>query len=115
MIFEMVRDGVRRSLADSTTGTYTAWDADGNIVETRPLTPAEVASFAAAQAVEDASSNRQSLEGKLTAWRQANAVFLGLDDAQRAAGSQHQVVRLTRQCNALIRLTLQQLDSGNDA
>jgi len=75
MIFEMVRDGVRRSLVDSVAGTFTKWDAKGNVIEARPLTPDEVASFAAAQAFEDQSANRKSVEDKLSAWLDLNRTF----------------------------------------
>jgi len=98
---------------DTTAGTHTAWDAKGNVIETRPLTPAEVASFAAAQAFEDQSANRKSVEDKLSAWLDLNRTFLTEDAATQATHTERQIARLTRQVNALIKLALNKLDTDD--
>jgi len=106
-------DGILREELAGDSGTYTKWDVKGNVTTTRPLTPDEVASFAAAQAVEDQSTNRRSLEDKLSTWLDLNKAFLLEDAATQATHAARQIARLTRQVDALIKLALNELGDAD--
>jgi hypothetical protein len=60
-----------------------------------------------------ADLTRQQLQEKARAALAANATFLGIT-SPTAAQVTTQVQRLTRECNALIRLMLEQLDTADD-
>lgn len=105
----------RAIVLDVAAGTCTMWDEGGSLVASRPLTEDELAATAAVAAVEARGENRRTLEERLSAWLETNTAFLGWDQARQETGMRQQVVRLTRQSNALIRLALTRLDSVSDA
>lgn len=90
------------------TSTYTATDASGNVVETRPVTPDE-----AAEATEDQDdTNAATIRTGLVTAFQNNQTYLGLaspTNAQVVA----QVKALTRQMDGIIRIVAGLLDSSS--
>lgn len=98
---------------DSDAGTYTRWDESGKVVEQRPLAPEEVARFAAGAAAhaaaEQAETNGRTLEQRLRTLLARNGEFLALT-APTVAERNAQTARLTRECSALIRYVLRDLD-----
>lgn len=89
---------------------YTAFDAAGTVTTQRALTGAEAAELAAADAAAAAATNAGTLQQRAQNALQANANYLAVaapTNAQVAA----QVQLLTKECSALIRLLLGQLDS----
>ena len=100
---------------DTTAGTVTEFDPPGSPSGvTRPMTPAEVAEFAAIEATDGANANESTLQARLRAFRTRNNEFLALA-TPTAAQRNAQVARLTREANALIRLALRDLANIDDA
>lgn len=111
---------------DSVALTYTVLNGQGQQVSQRPLTAPETAEVQARAAAQTAEANGESLRTKAQTALTANQTYLGL--AALPAGSaltttqlttavralRSQVDALTRQNNALIRLTLQQLNDISD-
>lgn len=98
---------------DSDADTYTRWDESGEVVEQRPLAPEEVARFAAHAAAEQAETNGRTLEQRLRTLLTRNAEFLALA-SPTVAERNAQTARLTRECSALIRYVLRDLDDIGD-
>jgi hypothetical protein len=98
---------------DSAAGTYTRWDQAGTVVETRPLSAAEVADFTSQQAQATTDANTATVKQRAQAALTANATFLALASPTNAQ-TLAQVQRLTKECSALIRLALSQLDTITD-
>ena len=98
---------------DSDAGTYTRWDESGKVVEQRPLTPDEIAAASAASAswgiAEQAETNGRTLEQRLRTLLARNGEFLALA-SPTVAERNAQTARLTRECSALIRYVLRDLD-----
>ena len=81
-----------------------------------PAFTANLTAAATADAAEQAqAANGATLRQRASAALQANAAFLALPAAQQAAQAASQIVRLTRQNSALIRLVLGALDSTADS
>lgn len=99
----------RKEQWDSVSGLYTSWDQQGSQTTQRPLTAQESAQLAAQDAASVADGNRAALQQRAQAALTANATYLGLA-SPTAAQTTAQAQRLTKQCNALIRLLLNQLD-----
>lgn len=97
---------------DSEAGTFTAWDPDGNVTETRPLTEEEAASLAEAEVAAQATVTQQTIAERILGMLAANDEYLAIEnpsDAQVRA----QVEQLTRLCNGVIRLSFEQLDTAD--
>lgn len=104
-----VSDGTRtveRWTNEGTAGYYT-----GNpLARQRALTTAEAADLAAMDAGNTQASNRSTLTDRATTALTTNVAFLGLASPTNAQ-TLAQVQTLTKECSALIRLLLNQLDS----
>lgn len=104
---------------DSETGTYTAWDDRGNVVEQRPFTSGEDAAFRERVKEEARTTNQAAIVQQARTAVSSNASYLAIGtptNAQVAA----QVRALTQQNNKIIRVLLgvvlgdrSQLDSTN--
>ena len=108
---------VSREVWDDTTSTYTVYDGSGNVVSTRPYTPAELQTvaddLAAATLAASRSVNAESITTKAQQALTANAAYLAIP-APTAAEVRTQTERLTREVSGLIRLLLNQLDDISD-
>jgi hypothetical protein len=98
---------------DSGAGTYTTWDKNGEQTSQRPLTPAEVAAFAAEDAAATADANGTAIRVKVSSALTVNAAFLALSSPTNAQ-TLARVKTLTRECSALIRLLLGALTDASD-
>lgn len=108
-------NGQTSRIWDTTAGTVTEFDPPGaQSGVTRPMTPAEIAEFAAIEASDGVNANETALQTRLRAFRARNNEFLALT-APTAAQRNAQVARLTREANALIRLALRDLANIDDA
>lgn len=89
-------------LWDLTAGTYTHWDTDGSVLQSRPLTGDESAQLAAIQAGQTAAASIATIYDLTQQALTDNDTYLGLaapsSDEQTA-----QLRRLTRQVQALMR------------
>jgi hypothetical protein len=102
---------MQRTVIDCATGT----------TDVVPLTPEEIAeaeALAAEAAVEEAArevlrTNAATIEDRMRQALDANATFLALASPTQAQ-TLAQVRRLTRECSALIRLALSELDTVDD-
>lgn len=92
---------------DHTLG-YRLVDADGNVLESRPLTPEEGARLTEFERREERETSRGQLHAQARAALASNAAYLGKVDDGTATQADHitQVTRVTRQVNALIRLVI---------
>ncbi len=101
------------SAADSSTGLFERYDRDGKVIESRPLTAAELADLAASEQVLARIDNDSTLRRRLRRFVQDNNDFLALatpTNAQQLA----QLRRLTREATNLIRLALDDLNDITD-
>lgn len=98
--------GVERLAA----GLYTRYDADGAVIEQRPLTPEEAAWIADADAADARNANDVAIRDAVAAALTADRAYLALP-APTAAQTAAQVKALTRQVVSLARLTLGLLDA----
>lgn len=114
MIRETYIDGVLRERWDDTTRTYTAWDASGVQTSTRPYTAAENAAADASAAALAASTNLATLQQRAQNALTNNATYLAIASPTQAQAVA-QVGKLTRQMNALIRITINQLQDISDS
>lgn len=96
-------------LYDSVSVTYTSWDTAGVQLSSRALTAAEIAIFAAQDATTVVAANAALLNTKAQQALTANAAYLAVA-TPTTAQAVAQVALLTRECNAIIRLTLSVLN-----
>lgn len=93
---------------DGGTGTYTAWDTQGAQTASRAFTAAESTQNSQIDGSSTASANQAALQAKAQTALTNNTTYLAIGsptNAQVAA----QVVALTKQVDALIKLTIQSL------
>jgi hypothetical protein len=111
-------DSTTREEWDVVAGVYRMWDC-GQLVIERPFTPDEVAQFAAAAADATRQVNRAALLAALLTALTANSAYLAKVTGGTAVAADHlgQVPALTRQVQALIRITggAALLDTSGDA
>lgn len=103
----------RAELWDDAAGTYTAWDASGTQIAQRALTAQEISDLAGTFASGLAATNTAIVQARAAAALAGNATFLALaspTNGQTIA----QVQLLTKECSALIRLTLAQMATITD-
>lgn len=89
---------------------YTTWNASGTVTAQRALTAQETAELAASGTAMTTANNQSTLQQRAAGALTANTTFLGIaspTNAQVVA----QVQALTKECTALIRLMLGQLDT----
>lgn len=99
--------------ADDATETVTRWDDAGTQLDQRAYNATEKADKAARAAAETKQTNTRTVEDRARAALTANATFRALQSPTNAQVLA-QVRRLTAQCSALIRLTLNDLDTIDD-
>lgn len=114
----------RSELWDVATSTYTRWNPDGSVAETRPFTAAEVAEAQLLAAGDAAVRNRPTIEQRARQALATNQAFLALPDypaspttAQRDAAIRALIAQqraAARQNNALIRIAIGLLDDVSD-
>lgn len=104
-------NGVVVQRLDSAAGTATTFNPDGTVASSRALNAAEIAAFAARAALDASVSNQATLQTRAQAALAANTTFLALGATPTAAQVRDQTITLTKECTALIRLLLGQLDS----
>lgn len=108
----------RAYLADSVAGTVTHWNQAGTQTSTRALTADEVAQFTRATAEQTIGNNRATIEQRAETALAANAVYLARATPTNAQNLD-QIRLLTRECNGIIRLILNRLETtdgtGNGA
>jgi|ERR1700685_129773 len=97
---------------DAVADTYTSYDASGNVVSTRALSPAESAQVAPILSQVTAAANLKTLNTAAKGALTANATFLSIT-APTSAQFAAQVEALTKQNDALIRLVAKQLSGTN--
>ena len=95
---------------DSASGLATAFNPDGTVASTRPLTTSESAALAAQAAAATQGMNQTQLLAQAATAIANNITFLGLATPTQAQAVA-QVQALTRQVNALLRLSASLLDS----
>jgi len=94
------------------TSIVTTWNDAGAVTDTRPYTAAELAAVATEVVETTLRTNRTTIEGRAVTAVTANNTFLAIgtpSTAQNAA----QIKLLTRECNGLIMLLLNRLDTTN--
>ena len=89
---------------DGGAGTYTAYNAGGTVVSTRALTAPEAAELAGVDTQNTLTTNIATLQSRAMAALVANATFLAIA-SPTAAQVRDQVILVTKELNALIRLT----------
>jgi hypothetical protein len=92
---------------------YRRWDTGGVLLETRALTADESALVAAQLAAETAQTNTNTIRSRAATALTTNATFLAIASPSTAQVAT-QVKALTRQCDGVIRLMLNQLDTITD-
>lgn len=89
---------------------YTAWDAQGVVTLQRALTAQETATLAAQDTATTTAVNQSTLQQKAQAALTTNTTYLAIGSPSNAQVAT-QVQALTKECSAVIRLLLNQLDS----
>lgn len=95
---------------DDGTEQVTRWDDAGTQVERRAYTAAEKADKATRAATAAREGNTRTIEDRARAALTANATYLALASPTNAQNLA-QIRLLTRECSALIRLALDDLDT----
>lgn len=105
-------DGVTaHEVFDTDAMTYTAYDIDGvSAILFRDLTPIEATMALGQPAAQIIATNNSTLRQRAQTALSLNTAYLALSPPTNAQAIQ-QVTLLTRECSALIRLVLDQLDS----
>ena len=109
-VLDLYVDNVLRERRDDDTRTFSAWDAAGTLTTSRPYTTAENADADARATAATASANGATLRTRAANAIATNNAFLA-QTTWTNADVLAQVKLLTRECNALIRLVVNQLDS----
>lgn len=98
---ERYEGGVLRERWDDATRTYTSFDASGAQTSSRTYNAAEDAAAADSARALNANTMRDRMQAAIT----ANSTYLALNNPTTAQRDAH-IQRLTRECNALMRLVL---------
>jgi hypothetical protein len=93
---------------DGPSASYTSWDQSGAQTSQRPLSTAEVTALAGQDVAVATANNAQTLKVRANAAVAANTAFLAVP-APTNVQVLAQVQLLTKQCTALIKLTLSAL------
>lgn len=96
--------------ANDSTRTVTTYSPAGAVLNTRPYTVEEDAAADAAAVAETARTNRDTINGRAKSALAANDTFLAIASADLGQ-IRTQTRMLTRECSALIRLLLAELDT----
>lgn len=93
---------------DSTTGVVSRWHRDGSLIGSSPITPEQTSLMLSTDTTIASIKNSSTLEDRLRNLKADNDAYL-LNATPTAGQIETQVRKLTRECNALIRLALRDL------
>lgn len=104
-------DGITvREIYDTDLVTYQRFDIYSALVEERELRPAEATMILGQPAAQVITTNASTLRQRAQQALALNAAYLGIPGTPTAAAAIQQVGLLTKECSALIRIVLNQLD-----